>query len=79
MNPDLPAEPERIVNKAIEKDRKLRYQHASDIRSDLQRLKRDMDLCQLSMVNSQNAAPRAESALPPTALPALPATPPWYR
>jgi len=36
----------------------LRYQHASDIRSDLQRLKRDMDLCQLGMVNSQNAATR---------------------
>jgi serine/threonine protein kinase/Tol biopolymer transport system component len=41
LNPLLPPKLEEIVNKAIEKDRKLRYQHASDIRTDLQRLKRD--------------------------------------
>jgi len=41
INPELPDELERIVNKALEKDRKLRYQNASDIRADLQRLKRD--------------------------------------
>ncbi|GAC1673166.1 MAG: hypothetical protein PVS2B2_06150 [Candidatus Acidiferrum sp.] len=40
---DLPSELERIVNKALEKDRKLRYQNASDIRADIQRLKRDTD------------------------------------
>jgi eukaryotic-like serine/threonine-protein kinase len=43
LNPDLPLELERITNKALEKDRKLRYQNASDIRTDLQRLKRDSD------------------------------------
>ena len=75
LNPDAPPELERIVSKALERDPRLRYQHASDIRSDLQRLKRDMDLCQLSMVSSQNGAPRAENALPPTVLPALPAAP----
>src|ERR1017187_6022339 len=43
INPDLPAELERIILKCLEKDRDLRYQHASDLRTDLQRLKRDSD------------------------------------
>ncbi len=43
VNPDVPAELERIIDKCLEKDRDLRYQHASDIRTDLQRLKRDTD------------------------------------
>jgi serine/threonine protein kinase len=43
LNPNLPVEIERIVNKALEKDRNLRYQHAFDIRTDLQRLKRASD------------------------------------
>ena len=43
LNPDVPAELERIINKCLEKDRDLRYQHVSDIRTDLQRLKRDTD------------------------------------
>jgi len=43
LNPDVPAELERIIGKALEKDRSLRYQHASDLRGDLQRLKRDTD------------------------------------
>jgi TolB-like protein/Tfp pilus assembly protein PilF len=43
LNPDVPAELERITTKSLEKDRNLRYQHASDIRTDLQRLKRDTE------------------------------------
>ncbi len=43
LNPDLPAKLEDIINKALEKDCGLRYQHASDMRADLQRLKRDTD------------------------------------
>ena len=43
LNPDVPAELEHIINRALEKDRELRYQHASEMRSELQRLKRDTD------------------------------------
>jgi tetratricopeptide (TPR) repeat protein len=42
-NPELPPELEHIVNKALDKDRKLRYQHAAEIRTDLLRLKRDTE------------------------------------
>ena len=43
LNPSLPAELERIINKALEKDSQLRYQHASDLRADLKRLMRETD------------------------------------
>lgn len=43
LNPDLSPELEKIITKALEKGKKLRYQHAADIRTDLQRLKRDLD------------------------------------
>jgi eukaryotic-like serine/threonine-protein kinase len=43
LNREVPADLERIVNKCLEKDRNLRYQHASEIRTDLQRLKRDTE------------------------------------
>jgi eukaryotic-like serine/threonine-protein kinase len=43
LNPDLPLKLEEIINKCLEKDRNLRYQHSSEIRTDLQRLKRDTE------------------------------------
>ena len=43
LNPEIPAELEHVINKALEKSPELRYQHAADLRSDLQRLKRDSE------------------------------------
>ncbi len=43
LNPDIPAKLEDVINRALEKDRDLRYQHANEMRAELQRLKRDTD------------------------------------
>jgi len=48
LKPEVPPRLEEIISKALEKDRKLRYQNAADIRTDLQRLKRDKDLARVS-------------------------------
>jgi len=48
LNPNLSTEMERVILKSLEKDRNLRYQHASDLRTDLRRLKRDTDSAQLA-------------------------------
>jgi Tol biopolymer transport system component len=52
LNPNVPAELERITNRALDKDRGLRYQHASDIRAELKRLKRDTDSSRISSSGS---------------------------
>jgi len=52
LNPDLPPKLEDIVNRALEKDRELRYQHASDMRSELMRLKRDTETGRVAVASS---------------------------
>ncbi|MGH9529328.1 MAG: protein kinase domain-containing protein [Terriglobales bacterium] len=52
LNHDVPSELERIIGKALEKDRNLRYQHASDMRTDLQRLKRDTETGRFAAASS---------------------------
>jgi serine/threonine protein kinase/Tol biopolymer transport system component len=61
LNPDLPAKLEDLINKALEKDRKLRYQHASEMRADLQRLKRDTESGRRIATVSESAAAAQES------------------
>ena len=56
INPKIPPRVEEIINKCLEKDRNLRYQHAADIRTDLQRLKRDTESGR--MVTATNRAPQ---------------------
>ncbi|MGA7931610.1 MAG: protein kinase [Candidatus Sulfotelmatobacter sp.] len=55
LNPDVPPDLERIMNKCLEKDRNLRYQHASEIRTDLQRLKRDTESARMPSVSRAEA------------------------
>ncbi len=55
LNPDLPPKLEDVINRALEKDRELRYQHAVDIKSELLRLKRDLDSGRVSSVSSSAA------------------------
>ena len=63
LNPELPAELERIIHKALEKDRRLRYQHASDLRADLQRLKRDTDSGRARVMESANVSADSHAPL----------------
>ena len=58
INPDTPSKLEEIINKCLEKDRNLRYQHASDVRTDLQRLRRDTESARLSSATPATAPHR---------------------
>jgi serine/threonine protein kinase/tetratricopeptide (TPR) repeat protein len=61
LNHDVPAELERIINRALEKDRNLRYQSAADMRSELQRLKRDTETGRFAAASSGTVAVAQQS------------------
>jgi serine/threonine protein kinase/tetratricopeptide (TPR) repeat protein len=65
LNREIPADLERIINKALEKDRTLRYQHAADLRADLQRVKRDTESGRTVVSTSIADAPASSAAIEP--------------
>jgi serine/threonine protein kinase/tetratricopeptide (TPR) repeat protein len=70
LNPDLPVDFERILNKALEKDRNLRYQSAADLRTDLARVKRDFDSGRSGSGVAVDASAVSSSSIPAAAAPA---------
>src|SRR5713101_6927936 len=79
LNPELPSKLEDIIGKSMEKDREMRYQHASDIRTDLKRLKREMETGRpgaassgtMPVARSQTSEPSSPQTAPSGSSPAV--------
>jgi serine/threonine protein kinase len=69
LNPNLPPDLERVIDKCMEKDRELRYQHAADIRTDLKRLRRDTDSSHSHGVSEVISTGSAGPVVPPMGRP----------
>ncbi|HYM08816.1 MAG TPA: protein kinase [Terriglobales bacterium] len=67
LNPDIPPKLEDVINRALEKDRTLRYQHASDMKSELQRLKRDTGTARVAAASSESMAAVQDTGSQPAA------------
>jgi serine/threonine protein kinase len=76
LNPDIPPRLEEVISKALEKDRRMRYQHAAELRTDMARLKRDTDSSRISvavMPTSSSGAVREAAAFQQTPVSGTPA------
>src|SRR5437763_3694643 len=63
LNPEIPPKLEDIINKALEKDRDLRYQHASDVRTDLKRLKKEMESARTPVAHEETSVLTAPASI----------------
>jgi eukaryotic-like serine/threonine-protein kinase len=76
LNPNLPAELERIINKALEKEPDLRYQVAGEMRADLKRLKRELDSSKTAAIRESGMTPSPYAAVPTSSSGHAPVLPP---
>jgi serine/threonine protein kinase len=79
LNPDVPPKLEEIINRALEKDRDLRYQHASDLRAELKRLKRDTDSGRMASSGSSAVHDVASGLGSQSSVAALPGAKPRWK